>query len=96
MPSNIIHGCIILYRYNWLKPVLSEHTVWEQQAEKHGLASQFHYLNVTHHSRYRADSHVDKNYHGVTDCVHWCLPGVPDTWNWLLYNLITNGKKIIR
>jgi hypothetical protein len=22
------------------------------------------------------------------DCVHWCLPGVPDTWNELLYALL--------
>lgn len=22
------------------------------------------------------------------DCSHWCLAGVPDTWNELLYNLI--------
>jgi hypothetical protein len=23
----------------------------------------------------------------VEDCSHWCLPGVPDTWNELLYAL---------
>lgn len=22
------------------------------------------------------------------DCLHWCLPGVPDTWNKLLYTHI--------
>lgn len=21
----------------------------------------------------------------TNDCSHWCLPGVPDTWNMLLY-----------
>lgn len=20
-----------------------------------------------------------------TDCIHWCVPGVPDTWNQILY-----------
>ncbi|KAM0902155.1 hypothetical protein ACQ4PT_019484 [Festuca glaucescens] len=24
---------------------------------------------------------------GGEDCSHWCLPGVPDTWNELLYAL---------
>ncbi|CAI5998317.1 unnamed protein product, partial [Closterium sp. NIES-64] len=29
----------------------------------------------------------------VRDCVHWCLPGVPDTWNELLYaELIRSGN----
>lgn len=23
-----------------------------------------------------------------TDCSHWCLPGVPDTWNEMLYALL--------
>ncbi|KAK4353499.1 hypothetical protein RND71_029017 [Anisodus tanguticus] len=22
---------------------------------------------------------------GINDCLHWCLPGIPDTWNELLY-----------
>lgn len=27
------------------------------------------------------------------DCSHWCLPGVPDTWNELLYaSLLKIGK----
>lgn len=27
------------------------------------------------------------------DCSHWCLPGVPDTWNDLLYvSLLKYGK----
>lgn len=24
------------------------------------------------------------------DCSHWCLPGVPDAWNELLYAMIIN------
>ena len=23
----------------------------------------------------------------IQDCIHWCLPGVPDSWNELLYAL---------
>lgn len=44
-------------------------------------------LNITSMSAYRRDSHVanwtrDSN---VVDCGHWCLPGLPDSWNRLLY-----------
>ncbi|KAL6574564.1 Protein trichome birefringence-like 34 [Orobanche minor] len=31
-----------------------------------------------------------------SDCIHWCLPGVPDVWNELLYAYIFNyGSKQI-
>lgn len=26
------------------------------------------------------------------DCLHWCLPGVPDTWNELLYAHIISSS----
>ncbi|KAK7364550.1 hypothetical protein VNO80_13287 [Phaseolus coccineus] len=26
--------------------------------------------------------------HRGLDCSHWCLPGVPDTWNVLLYDAL--------
>lgn len=48
-------------------------------------------LDVTLLSLLRKDGHPS-NYGlgGSTglDCSHWCLPGVPDTWNEILYNLI--------
>ncbi|XP_031248910.1 protein trichome birefringence-like 43 isoform X2 [Pistacia vera] len=45
-------------------------------------------LNVTRLSQLRKDGHP--SYYGigghkVPDCSHWCLAGVPDTWNQLLY-----------
>ncbi|KAL6283493.1 hypothetical protein ACE6H2_014422 [Prunus campanulata] len=57
-------------------------------------------LNITQLSEYRKDAHTSvygerkgklltkeqrsdpKNF---ADCIHWCLPGVPDTWNMILY-----------
>ncbi|XP_020705550.2 protein trichome birefringence-like 3 [Dendrobium catenatum] len=51
------------------------------------------FINITQLSQYRKDGHVsvyakpqgkaltDKYF----DCIHWCLPGVPDTWNQILY-----------
>ncbi|GMJ03237.1 TRICHOME BIREFRINGENCE-LIKE 3 [Hibiscus trionum] len=57
-------------------------------------------LNITQLSMYRIDAHssiytetggklltpeekADPGKHA--DCIHWCLPGVPDTWNHLLF-----------
>lgn len=54
------------------------------------------FLNITQISEYRIDAHAsvyteaggkvlteeeraDPLRHA--DCIHWCLPGVPDTWN---------------
>ncbi|KAA3479922.1 protein trichome birefringence-like 39 [Gossypium australe] len=44
-------------------------------------------LDVTGLSQYRKDAHPSayRGMGGGTDCSHWCLPGVPDTWNSLLY-----------
>ncbi|KAL6570645.1 Protein trichome birefringence-like 31 [Orobanche gracilis] len=60
-------------------------------------------LNITQLSEYRKDGHTSvygerkgklltkeqrsdpKNF---ADCIHWCLPGVPDTWNEILYTFI--------
>lgn len=43
-------------------------------------------LNITALSMLRGEAHVSKygpypKLKGVQDCLHWCLPGVPDTWN---------------
>ncbi|KAK4286098.1 hypothetical protein QN277_002706 [Acacia crassicarpa] len=45
-----------------------------------------YFLDVTTMSQYRKDAHPE-GYSGVmdTDCSHWCLPGLPDTWNVLLH-----------
>ncbi|KAK6919679.1 PC-Esterase [Dillenia turbinata] len=44
-------------------------------------------LNVTRLSQLRIDGHPSFYgiYPRVADCSHWCLAGVPDTWNELLY-----------
>ncbi|KAI8551475.1 hypothetical protein RHMOL_Rhmol06G0189100 [Rhododendron molle] len=44
-------------------------------------------LDVTTLSQYRKDAHptIYSGQHSGKDCSHWCLPGVPDTWNQLLY-----------
>ncbi|CAI9772760.1 unnamed protein product [Fraxinus pennsylvanica] len=44
-------------------------------------------LNVTTLSQLRIDGHPASAGQGV-DCTHWCLAGVPDTWNELLYTAL--------
>ncbi|XP_031094879.1 protein ESKIMO 1-like [Ipomoea triloba] len=62
-----------------------------------------HFINITKLSEYRKDAHTsvhtirqgkmltpeqqaDPNTYA--DCIHWCLPGLPDTWNEFLYSHI--------
>jgi hypothetical protein len=44
-------------------------------------------LDITTLSQLRKDAHPStySGGHSGTDCSHWCLPGLPDTWNQLLY-----------
>ncbi|KAK6134362.1 hypothetical protein DH2020_031903 [Rehmannia glutinosa] len=46
-------------------------------------------LDITLLSQYRKDGHPTYySRHNGLDCSHWCLPGVPDTWNLLLYSAL--------
>lgn len=52
-------------------------------------------LDLTHLSEFRADAHPavwlgKKDAVAIwgQDCMHWCLPGVPDTWVDILSALI--------
>lgn len=59
------------------------------------------FLNITSLSQYRIDGHPsifgrkpEKAYSSsIQDCSHWCLPGVPDTWNELLYFHLQSTRK---
>ncbi|GFS45610.1 trichome birefringence-like protein [Actinidia rufa] len=68
-----------------------------------GMRTPVRYLNITNLSEYRRDAHpmvyamtrekvrIEKQRKGpesLADCSHWCLPGLPDTWNRLLYTLL--------
>ncbi|PKA46042.1 hypothetical protein AXF42_Ash021248 [Apostasia shenzhenica] len=65
-------------------------------------------LNITQLSEYRKDGHtsVFSERRGklltreqrsepevYADCIHWCLPGVPDTWNEILYAYLIYQSK---
>ncbi|KAF8043427.1 hypothetical protein BT93_A1688 [Corymbia citriodora subsp. variegata] len=64
-----------------------------------------HVLNITQLSEYRKDAHTSIYKHQTrnltrhqianpatyADCFHWCLPGLPDVWNELLYAYILHN-----
>lgn len=55
-------------------------------------ASAFEYMDILPTTIRRADGVVSELYvrartRNVTDCVHYCIPGVPDTWNSLLLKM---------
>lgn len=57
-------------------------------------------LNITYLTAMRKDGHPSRYREPGTpqsapqDCSHWCLPGVPDIWNELLYaQLLSSGFK---
>ncbi|XP_074588861.1 protein trichome birefringence-like 1 [Curcuma longa] len=62
-----------------------------------GMKTHIGYLNITRMTDYRKDAHPSiyrkqnltdeerRDPERFQDCSHWCLPGVPDNWNELLY-----------
>ncbi|XP_011078818.1 protein trichome birefringence-like [Sesamum indicum] len=62
-----------------------------------GIKTPVTYLNITRMTDYRKDGHPSmyRKQHmsdeerrsplSFQDCSHWCLPGVPDAWNEILY-----------
>lgn len=66
------------------------------------LGSKVTVLNITQLSEYRKDGHPSiyrtfwetlkpqqlSNPPSYSDCIHWCLPGVPDVWNELLFHFL--------
>ncbi|CAI0462607.1 unnamed protein product [Linum tenue] len=61
------------------------------------------YLNITHLTEYRSDGHPSRYREPGTppdapqDCSHWCLPGIPDVWNEIMYaHLLSMGFRTNR
>ncbi|OEL21944.1 Protein ESKIMO 1 [Dichanthelium oligosanthes] len=65
-----------------------------------------HFINITALSEIRKDGHTSVNTlrqgklltaeqkanpRKFADCIHWCLPGVPDTWNEFVYGHIMSS-----
>lgn len=61
-----------------------------------GMAKPVHLLDITFMSQLRKDGHTTK-YNGDIqggDCTHWCVAGVPDTWNTVFYSVLAAGNSL--
>uniref|UniRef100_A0A0E0M6G2 Uncharacterized protein n=1 Tax=Oryza punctata TaxID=4537 RepID=A0A0E0M6G2_ORYPU len=73
--------------YTWINAMISN--VIDGIRSQGRRKAQF--LNITYMTELRRDGHPSRNREPGTpqdapeDCSHWCLPGVPDTWNKILY-----------
>ena len=56
-----------------------------------GMSKPVFLLDITLLSQLRRDGHPSaySGGHPGNDCSHWCLAGVPDTWNQILYASLT-------
>uniref|UniRef100_A0A0E0PL75 Trichome birefringence-like C-terminal domain-containing protein n=1 Tax=Oryza rufipogon TaxID=4529 RepID=A0A0E0PL75_ORYRU len=67
-----------------------------------------HFINITALSEIRKDAHTSVNTlrqgklltkeqkanpRKFADCIHWCLPGLPDTWNEFIYGHIVSSPQ---
>uniref|UniRef100_A0ACD5XK53 Uncharacterized protein n=1 Tax=Avena sativa TaxID=4498 RepID=A0ACD5XK53_AVESA len=78
------------------RPMPEINVILEQVAQQ--MRTPVIILNITNLSGLRIDGHPsvygkkegDVRVSNTQDCSHWCLPGVPDTWNeLLLYHLVS-------
>ncbi|KAG8091561.1 hypothetical protein GUJ93_ZPchr0012g20947 [Zizania palustris] len=75
--------------YSWMNAMISNSMQGARRRE--GTRNKSQFLNITYMTELRRDGHPSRHREPGTppdapeDCSHWCLPGVPDTWNELLY-----------
>lgn len=81
------------------RPIPERNIILEQVAKQ--MKTPVTILNITNLSGLRIDGHPsvhgrkagDLTTSSIQDCSHWCLPGVPDTWNELLFYLLVSSKE---
>lgn len=78
----------------YLRPYLPKMMVLEKVLK--GMKTHVTYLNITTMTDFRKDGHPSIYRKSLSeeerrsplrfqDCSHWCLPGVPDAWNEVLF-----------
>lgn len=70
---------------------------WIRYAAREATAgTRIQFMDVTQMTAPRPDAHPGSVSHvdgkGRFDCLHWCLPGVPDAWNDVLYTYLCQGR----
>jgi len=79
--------------YSWLRAIYAD-SIWSDMAPAHLPSNiNFHVVN-TSLTMLRPDGHVGvmvgSSGKAWEDCLHNCLPGPADYWNWLLYNALVS------
>ncbi|CAN6174237.1 unnamed protein product [Urochloa humidicola] len=69
--------------------VLQDHSI-DIPAETAVKGTRVKLLDITAISKLRDEGHISnssfkKASTGINDCLHWCLPGIPDMWNEILF-----------
>lgn len=84
-----------IHNETYLRPYPPTMTVLEKVLK--GMKTDVTYLNVTKMTDFRKDGHPSiyrkqnltpeerRSPLRFQDCSHWCLPGIPDAWNEVLY-----------
>ncbi|XP_020688551.1 protein trichome birefringence-like 10 isoform X2 [Dendrobium catenatum] len=88
---------------SWL-PFLEPFTSLSSDNSSGASLKAFELLNITYMTALRKDGHQSL-YHvsparlktaSKEDCSHWCLPGVPDAWNEILYAMLLRREESLR
>lgn len=81
--------------YSWINAMISSAT---RGMRRQGMDKKAVFLNITYMTGLRRDGHPSRHREPGTpfgapeDCSHWCLPGVPDAWNQVMYrHLVSMG-----
>jgi hypothetical protein len=87
------------------KQIQQREEVWETLIQRHGLSRRVKVLNVSFTDA-RGDAHVNNRLVALdqleafpevrpsySDQLHYCLPGVPDYWNWLVFHNVSAVSK---
>ncbi|KAA3455002.1 protein trichome birefringence-like 35 [Gossypium australe] len=89
--------------YNQMRPITLE-GYWGSGSDlpTMRMVDKVSVINITQLSEYRKDGHPSiyrkfwetlspqqlANPASYSDCIHWCLPGVPDVWNELIFHFL--------
>ncbi|VFQ63541.1 unnamed protein product [Cuscuta campestris] len=75
-------------------PLTKGSGVWQDDSNDPAIAgavkgTRVRVLDITAISELRDEAHISRyslkaSARGINDCLHWCLPGIPDTWNEIL------------
>ena len=86
LPSLLCVSFPARLQYKWLLTKNSQSALWyPNQRNQLTQSNSVRFVDITHPSLYRADAMVGTQVAGSQDCLHPCLPGLPDAWVDIFY-----------